>query len=95
MVMLKQWEQWVENPVEIWDSDETNTEITNWLKAWDTVKTMFYSTEWMEALWLSSDFAEFDLSDENAMRQNARDQMWAFSRWWGWNWGWMWWMWWF
>ena len=97
MVMLKQWEQWIESPVEIWDSDEVNTEIISWLKAWDKVKSMFYSNEWMESLWLTSDFTEFDLSDENAMRQNARDQMWAFSRWgwWGWNGGWMWRMWWF
>jgi hypothetical protein len=57
---------------------------------------MFFSNEWMESLWLTSEFTELDLSDENAMRQNARDQMWAFSRWWGWwNGGWMWGMWWF
>ena len=97
VVMLQKWDQWIESPVEIWDSDEVNTEIISWLKAWDKVKSMFYSNEWMESLWLTSDFTEFDLSDENAMRQNARDQMWAFSRWgwWGWNGGWMWRMWWF
>jgi multidrug efflux pump subunit AcrA (membrane-fusion protein) len=46
MVMLKKWEQWVEQPVEIWDSDESNTEIVSWLKSGDIIKSMFYSIEW-------------------------------------------------
>ena len=100
MVMLKKWEQWIEAPVEIWDSDETNTEIISWLKAWDIVKTMFYSTESMIDRWLSTEFESFDLSDDKAMRQNAKDSMSEFSRWWGNGWwmGWArgpWWMWWF
>lgn len=93
MVMLKKWEQWIETPVEIWNSDETNTEIVSWLKLWDTVKSMFYSTEWMASLWLDFESEYFDLSDKNAMRKNAKDQMGEFSRWGWWNWWWMW-MWW-
>ena len=100
MVMLKKWEEWIENPVEIWDSDETNTEIISWLKAWDIVKTMFFSTESMIDRWLSTDFESFDLSDDKAVRKNAKDSMSEFSRWAGWwgrwgMWGWMWWMGWF
>ena len=93
MVMLKKWEQWIESPVEIWDSDETNTEIISWLKTWDIVKTMFFSTEAMEERWLSSDASYLDLSDDKAVRQNARDSMSEFSRWAGWWWN-RWWMWW-
>jgi hypothetical protein len=93
MVMLKQWEQWIESPVEIWDSDETNTEIISWLKAWDIVKTMFFSTEAMVERWWSTDANYLDLADDKAMRQNARESMSEFSRWagWGWNRWWMWW----
>ena len=98
MVMLKQWEQWIENPVEIWDSDETNTEIISWLKAWDIVKSMFYSFEWMEEKWLSTEASwPIDLNDRAAMRDNARQNMWSLgwwnnrNRWWGGMW-WFWWM---
>ena len=93
MVMLKQWEQWIESPVEIWDSDETNTEIISWLKAWDIVKTMFFSTEAMIERGLSTEASYLDLSDDKAVRQNARDSMSEFSRWAGWWWN-RWWMWW-
>ena len=93
MVMLKKWEQWIESPVEIWDSDETNTEIISWLKAWDIVKTMFFSTEAMVERWLSTEASYLDLSDDKAVRQNARDSMSEFSRWAGWWWN-RWWMWW-
>ena len=93
MVMLKKWEQWIESPVEIWDSDETNTEIISWLKAWDIVKTMFFSTEAMIERGLSTEASSLDLSDDKAVRQNAKDSMSEFSRWagWGWNRWWMWW----
>ena len=93
MVMLKRWEQWIETPVEIWDSDETNTEVINWLKAWDIIKSMFFSTEAMIERWLSTDANYLDLSDDKAVRQNAKDSMSEFSRWagWGWNRWWMWW----
>ena len=97
MVMLKKWEQWIESPVEIWDSDETNTEIISWLKAWDIVKTMFFSTEAMVERWLSTDASYLDLSDDKAVRENAKESMSEFSRWagWGWNRWWSrWWMWW-
>lgn len=94
MVMLKQWEQWIESPVEIWDSDETNTEIVSWLKAWDTIKAMFFSTEGMENSWLSTTKENIDFKDEKALRENAMQN--RGSRWWGWNrnWWWMWGMWW-
>lgn len=103
MVMLKQWELWIENPVEIWDSDETNTEIISWLKAWDTIKSMFYSNEAMAEMWLSSDSFAIDMSDPEAMRKNADSMrqdalknmgMWWWNRWWNrWGGG-MWWFWW-
>lgn len=102
MVMLKQWELWIENPVEIWDSDETNTEIISWLKAWDTIKSMFYSNEAMAEMWLSSDSFAIDMSDPEAMRKNAdsmrQDALKNMGMWW-WNnrnrwWGGMWWFWW-
>ena len=93
MVMLKKWEQWIESPVEIWDSDEINTEIISWLKAWDIVKTMFFSTEAMIERGLSTEASYLDLSDDKAVRQNARDSMSEFSRWAGWWWN-RWWMWW-
>ena len=95
MVMLKQWEQWIESPVEIWDSDETNTEIVSWLKAWDKVKSMFYSNEAMAEMWLSSDSFAIDMSDTEAMKKNADSMrqdalknmgMWWWNRWWRW-WG--------
>jgi hypothetical protein len=95
MVMLKQWELWIENPVEIWDSDETNTEIISWLKAWDTIKSMFYSNEAMAEMWLSSDSFAIDMSDPEAMRKNADSMrqdalknmgMWWWNRWWN-RWG--------
>ena len=94
MVMLKKWDQWIENPVEIWDSDETNTEIISWLKAWDTIKAMFFSTEGMENSWLSTTKENIDFKDEKALRENAMQN--RGSRWWGWNrnWWWMWGMWW-
>ena len=98
MVMLKKWEQWVEQPVEIWDSDETNTEIISWLKAWDTIKSMFYSTEAMLNMWLSTESTSLELWDRNAARENVRENMNSFGWWmWGWNrngwwfpWWWMW-----
>jgi hypothetical protein len=80
MVMLKQWEQRIESPVEIWDSDESNTEIISWLKAWDKVKAMFYSIEWMESMWLSTTSTQIDFRDEEALRENARQNMGSF--WW-------------
>ena len=95
MVMLKQWEQWIESPVEIWDSDETNTEIVSWLKAWDKVKSMFYSNEAMAEMWLSSDSFAIDMSDTEAMKKNADSMrqdalknmgMWWWNRWWN-RWG--------
>ena len=95
MVMLKRWEQWIETPVEIWDSDETNTEIISWLKAWDTIKSMFYSTEAMINMWLSTDSSAIELWDRGAARDNIRENMNSFG-WgmWGWNrngWGFPWW----
>lgn len=98
MVMLKKWEQWIETPVEIWDSDETNTEIISWLKAWDTIKSMFYSTEAMLNMWLSTDSSAIELWDRGAARDNIRENMNSFGWWmWGWNrngwwfpWWWMW-----
>ena len=98
MVMLKKWEQWIENPVEIWDSDETNTEIVSWLKSWDIVKSMFYSTEAMLNMWLSTESTSLELWDRNAARENVRENMNSFGWWmWGWNrngwwfpWWWMW-----
>ena len=95
MVMLKQWEQWIESPVEIWDSDETNTEIVSWLKAWEKVKSMFYSNEAMAEMWLSSDSFAIDMSDTEAMKKNADSMrqnalknmgMWWWNRWWN-RWG--------
>lgn len=94
MVMLKKWDQWVETPVEIWDSDETNTEIVSWLKAWDTVKSMFYSNEWMTSMWLEIQSAWLDKDAMertiNENRANAMRNMWGGpSMWWGWfPWGW-------
>lgn len=94
VVMLQQWEQWIESPVEIWDSDETNTEILSWLKAWDNIKAMFYTIEWMEDMWLSTNTEAIDFRDEKALRENARQNMdsfgWSNNRWWNWPW-WMWW----
>ena len=94
VVMLQQWEQWIESPVEIWDSDETNTEILSWLKAWDKIKAMFYTIEWMEDMWLSTNTEAIDFRDEKALRENARQNMdsfgWSNNRWWNWPW-WMWW----
>lgn len=98
MVMLKRWEQWIETPVEIWDSDEINTEIISWLKAWDTIKSMFYSTEAMLNMWLSTDSSAIELWDRGAARDNIRENMNSFGWWmWGWNrngwwfpWWWMW-----
>ena len=94
VVMLQKWDQWIESPVEIWDSDEVNTEIISWLKAWDKIKSMFYTTEWMEDMWLSIDSEAIDFRDEKALRENARQNMgsfwWSNNRWWGWPW-WMWW----
>ena len=84
MVMLKQWEERIEAPVETWDSDESNTEIISWLKAWDKVKAMFYSLEWMESMWLSTVSTQIDFRDEEALRENARQNMGSF---WWWMWG--------
>ena len=83
MVMLKQWENWIEAPVEIWESDESNTEIISWLKAWDTVKSMFYSNEWMSNMWLSIETESIDFRDEKALRENAMQNMDSFG-WWMW-----------
>ena len=83
MVMLKQWENWIETPVEIWDSDESNTEIISWLKSWDIVKSMFYSNEWMTSMGLSIESETIDFRDEKALRENARQNMGSFG-WWMW-----------
>ena len=99
MVMLKKWDQRIETPVEIWDSDETNTEIVSWLKAWDIVKSMFYSTEAMLNMWLSSESSSIELWDRGAARDNIRENMnsfgWGMGWWnrngWGFPWWWMWW----
>ena len=85
MVMLKSGEKWIETPVEIWNSDETNTEIVSWLKIWDKVKSMFYSNEWMIDMWL-----EIETKDTGFW------MMWWWMwwwMWWPWMWGGMWWMW--
>jgi len=97
MVMLKKGDQWIENPVETWESDESNTEIISWLKVWDTIKSMFYSNEWMINMWLSTEFEQIDYRDEKALRENARENMGSFwwnSRWWnrGGQWWYPWWM---
>ena len=97
MVMLKKWDQRIETPVEIWDSDETNTEIVSWLKAWDIVKSMFYSTEAMLNMWLSSESSSIELWDRDAARDNIRENMnsfgWGMGWWnrngWGFPWWWM------
>ncbi len=95
MVMLKKWEQWIETPVEIWESDETNTEIISWLKSWDTIKSMFYSTEAMLNMWLSTDSSSIELWDREAARDNIRENMNSFGWWMGWwnrnGWGFPWW----
>lgn len=99
MVMLKKWDQRIETPVEIWDSDETNTEIVSWLKVWDIVKSMFYSTEAMLNMWLSSESSSIELWDRDAARDNIRENMnsfgWGMGWWnrngWGFPWWWMWW----
>lgn len=103
MVMLKKWDEWIENPVIIWDSDETNTEIISWLNAWDIIKSMFYSTEWMTSMWLEiqSVWLDKDAMERtiNENRANAMRNMWGGpSMWWGgfpwwwsrsnWWWGW-------
>ena len=91
MVMLKKWTEWIETSVEIWDSDESNTEIISWLKIWDTVKSMFYSNEWMTNMWL-----EIDSKSEFPMMWWWMGWgMWG-GMWWPWMWGWssrwgMWW----
>ena len=84
IVMLKRWEQRVEAPVEIWDSDELNTEIVSWLKAWDIIKSMFYSTEAMLNMWLSTNSSAIELWDRDAARDNIRENMNSFGWWMGW-----------
>jgi hypothetical protein len=54
---------------------------------------MFFSTEAMIERGLSTEASYLDLSDDKAVRQNARDSMSEFSRWAGWWWN-RWWMWW-
>ena len=89
MVMLKVWDEWVETSVAIWDSDETNTEILNWLKAWDIVKSMFYSNEWMTSMWLKTESQALDRDAMektiNENRANAMRNMW-WGPWWMWGW---------
>ena len=89
MVMLKKWDQWVETSVEIWDADESNTEIISWLKAWDTVKSMFYSNEWMTSMWLEIGSQTLDREAMertiNENRANAMQNMWG-GPWWMWGW---------
>ena len=89
MVMLKKWEQWVEQPVEIWDSDESNTEIVNWLKSGDIIKSMFYSIEWMEKMWLSTETTSLEFWDNEAMertiRENRANAMQNMGNMWWWN----------
>ncbi len=98
MVMLKKWEQWVEQPVEIWDSDESNTEIVSWLKSGDIIKSMFYSIESMEKMWLSTETTSLEFWDNEAMERTIRENranamqnmgnMWWWNRWWwGFPWG--------
>jgi hypothetical protein len=89
MVMLKKWEEWIESPVEIWDADETNTEIISWLKAWDIVKSMFYSNEWMTSMWLETESQALDRDAmEKTINENSVNVM--RNMWWGpwWMWGW-------
>ena len=90
MVMLKKWDQWVETPVEIWDADESNTEIVSWLEAWDTVKSMFYSNEWMTSMWLEIESQTLDREAMertiNENRANAMQNMWGGGPWWMWGW---------
>ncbi len=89
MVMLKSWDEWIETSVAIWDSDETNTEILNWLKAWDVVKSMFYSNEWMISMWLETESQALDRDAMektiNENRANAMRNMW-WGPWWMWGW---------
>ena len=89
MVMLKKWDEWIESPVEIWDADETNTEIISWLKAWDIVKSMFYSNEWMTSMWLETESQALDRDAMektiNENRANAMRNMW-WGPWWMWGW---------
>ena len=92
MVMLKKWDQWIETPVEIWDSDNTNTEIISWLENWDIIKSMFYSTEWMINAGLSMEKEVIDIESmrEDSMRNNASRYngfWWEWGGWW-WMWGW-------
>lgn len=92
MVMLKKWDQWIETPVEIWDSDNTNTEIISWLENWDIIKSMFYSTEWMINAGLSMEKEVIDIESmrEESMRNNASRYngfWWEWGGWW-WMWGW-------
>ena len=89
MVMLKKWDQRIETPVEIWDADETNTEIVSWLKSWDIVKSMFYSNEWMTSMWLETESQALDRDAMektiNENRANAMRNMW-WGPWWMWGW---------
>lgn len=95
VVMLKQWENWIDQIVETWESDESNTEIISWLKAWDTIKALYISNEWMINAWL-----ELETTDLDKMKQQMQQGGWHPNMWWmmggnnkWWGMWWMWWMW--
>lgn len=91
VVMLKQWENWIDQIVETWESDESNTEIINWLKAWDTIKALYISNEWMINAWLELGTTDLDKMKQQMQQGGWHPNMWWMmggnNRWWG-----MWWM---
>ena len=95
VVMLKQWENWIDQIVETWESDESNTEIISWLKAWDTIKALYISNEWMINAWLELETTDLDKMKQQMQQGGWHPNMWWMmggnNRWWG-MWG-MWWMW--
>lgn len=92
VVMLKQWENWIDQIVETWESDESNTEIISWLKAWDTIKALYISNEWMINAWLELETTDLDKMKQQMQQGGWHPNMWWMmggnNRWWG-----MWWMW--
>ena len=97
VVKLKKWSEWVDQIVEIWDSDESNTEIVSWLQAGDIIKAMYVTNEWMMNMWLDLWTTELDLW--NMHNQGMSSMMWSMW-WWMWGmwgmwsmWGSRWWMW--
>jgi len=91
VVMLKQWENWIDQIVETWESDESNTEIISWLKAWDTIKALYISNEWMINAWLELETTDLDKMKQQMQQGGWYPNMWWMmggnNRWWG-----MWWM---